>query len=156
MRIFDRLLRPFLVLSVLLIFLEVVVEVASRFIFHNPLPWGAEVSQTLLVWMTFVGAAAAFLRGEHIGIEMLAERLPRAARTVLHRVNVLILLAFLACGIRSGSKVVARVWDDVTASLQISAGVLYLALPVGFGLMTLFALWMLFMGKEKLDGGSPS
>ena len=46
MRIFDRLLRPFLVLSVLLIFLEVVVEVASRFIFHNPLPWGAEVSQT--------------------------------------------------------------------------------------------------------------
>ena len=76
MRIFDRLLRPFLVLSVLLIFLEVVVEVASRFIFHNPLPWGAEVSQTLLVWMTFVGAAAAFLRGEHIGIEMLAERLP--------------------------------------------------------------------------------
>ena len=38
----------------------------------------------------------------------------------------------------------------------ISAGVLYLALPAGFGLMTLFALWMLFTGKEKLDGGSPS
>ncbi len=156
MKRFDRLLRPFLILVVLLIFLEVVVEVASRFIFHNPLPWGAEASQTLLVWMTFVGAAAAFLRGEHIGIEMLVERLPRTARAVLHRVNVLILLAFLACGIRSGIRVVARVWDDVTASLQISAGVLYLALPVGFGLMTVFALWMLFTGNEKLNGGNAS
>ena len=156
MKRFDRLLRPFLILVVLLIFLEVVVEVASRFIFHNPLPWGAEVSQTLLVWMTFIGAAAAFLRGEHIGIEMLVERLSRTARAVLHRLNVLILLAFLVCGVRSGYRVVARVWDDVTASLQISAGILYLALPVGFGLMILFGLWMLITGNEKLDGRNPS
>ncbi|MDO4786994.1 MAG: TRAP transporter small permease [Fretibacterium sp.] len=151
MRIFDRLLRPFLILVVLLIFLEVVLEVASRFIFHNPLPWGAEASQTLLVWMTFVGAAAAFLRGEHIGIEMLVERLPRTARKVLIRLNVLIILAFLGYGIRSGCRVVARVWDDVTASLQISAGILYLALPVGFGLMALFGLWMLLTGRERLE-----
>lgn len=157
MRIFDRLLRPLLIFIVLLIFLEVVIEVASRFVFHNPLPWGAEFSQTLLVWMTFIGAAAAFLRGGHIGIEMLAERLPRVGRAVLHRVNVLIVLAFLVCGIRSGWRVVARVRDDVTASLQISAGVLYLALPVGFCLMALFGLWMLFTGNEKLeDGRDPS
>ena len=51
----------------------------------------------------------------------------------------------------------ARVRDDVTASLQISAGVLYLALPVGFCLMALFGLWMLFTGNEKLeDGRDPS
>ena len=150
MKLLDRILRVFLVVALILMFCEVIVEVSSRFIFHNPLPWGAEVSQTLLVWLTFVGSAAAFLRGEHIGVDMFADRLPRVARTALTRLNLLIVLAFLGCGIMSGYKVVTRVWDDVTASLQISAGVLYLALPVGFGLTFVFGLWMLFTGKDKL------
>ena len=153
MKCIERALRVFLIAAVVLVFLEVVVEVASRFIFHNPLPWGAEVSQTLLVWITFIGAAAAFLRGEHIGVEMLVERLPHAARSILRRLNLLLILAFLGCGIWSGCKVVLRVWDDVTASLQISAGVLYLALPVGFALTALFALWMLLTGRQKLSDG---
>ena len=149
-RFFDRALRVFLIGLLVVIFVEVVVEVASRFIFHYPLPWGAEVSQTLLVWMTFIGSAAAFLRGEHIGIDMLVERLPQVLRGFLQRLNLLIILAFLGCGIWSGFKVVTRVWDDTTASLQISAGILYLALPVGFGLMFLFGLWMLVTGNKKL------
>ena len=151
MKLLDRILRVFLIAALVLMFCEVIVEESSRFIFHNPLPWGAEVSQTLLVWVTFVGAAAAFLRGEHIGIDMFVECLPRGARAVLSRINVLIILAFLACGVWSGYKVVTRVWDDVTASLQISAGILYLALPVGFALAFAFGLWMLFTGHEKLS-----
>ena len=149
MKLLDRILRVFLIVALVLIFCEVIVEVSSRFIFHNPLPWGAEVSQTLLVWVTFVGAAAAFLRGDHIGVDMLISRLSGTARAVLTRINLLILLAFLGYGIWSGYKVVTRVWDDTTASLQISAGILYLALPVGFALMFVFGLWMLCTGREK-------
>ncbi len=151
MKLIDRILRVFLIVALVAMFCEVIAEVASRFIFHNPLPWGAEVSQTLLVWVTFIGAAAAFLRGDHIGVDMLISRLPRTARAVLTGANLLIILLFLGCGIQSGHKVVARVWDDVTASLQISAGILYLALPVGFALTFVFGLWMLFTGHEKLS-----
>ena len=152
MRFFERVLRLLLILVVILIFIEVTVEVASRFIFHIPIPWGAEVSQTLLVWMTFIGSAAAFLRGGHISVELFLERMSRRWRPLMNRLNVLIILTFLACGIASGFKVVSRVWNDVTASLGISAGVLYLSLPVGFALMAVFGLWMLFTGRDRLGG----
>ena len=150
MRFLDRILRPLLILAVVLIFVEVVVEVLSRFIFHIPLPWGAEVSQTLLVWLTFIGSAAASLRGEHIGIDLLVERLKPRPRAALNRLNALIILAFLCCAILSGVRVTSRVWGTTTASLQISAGILYLALPVGFGLMALIGLWTLLTGRDRL------
>jgi TRAP-type C4-dicarboxylate transport system permease small subunit len=132
-------------------FLEVVVEVASRFIFHYPIPWGAEVSQTLLVWTTFLGTAAAFLRNDHVNIEIFVEWLPAFARALLFRLNLLIILAFLGYGTWSGIQVARRTWRTTTAALQIPAGILYLALPVGFALTIICALWMFFTGKRKLE-----
>ena len=151
MKAIERILRPFLIAVVVLIFLEVAAEVASRFIFHYSIPWGTEVSQTLLVWMTFTGSAVAFMRNEHIGIDFLWERLPSLARTMLTRVNFLIIVVFLACGIWSGVQVVKRTWNGSTAALQIPAGILYLALPVGFALMIPFALRMIFNGKNTIE-----
>ena len=151
MRVIERILRFFLIVAVVLMFAEVVVEVSSRFIFHYPIPWGAEVSQTLLVWVTFIGAAVAFLRNDHISVEILTERLPRRARVALHRFNLLVILAFLVCGVWSGVQVVKRTWRGTTAALQIPAGIMYLALPVGFALTIIFALWMLFTGKNRIE-----
>ena len=154
MRVVERILRFFLVPAVTLILVVVVVEVTSRFIFHYPVPWGAEVSQTLLVWITFVGSAAAFLRNDHISIDFLAERLPHNARVVLRRFNLLVILTFLLCGTLSGIRVVSRTWRGTTAALRIPAGVIYLALPVSFAMMAVFALWMLFAGKDRIEGPS--
>lgn len=151
MKIIERILRFFLILAMTVIFVVVTAEVFSRFIFHISIPWGAEVSQTLLVWLTFIGSAAVFLRNEHINVDFLAERLQRRARIALGRLNLLIIMAFLACGVWSGIRVVTRTWRGTTAALQIPAGVLYLALPISFALMFLFALWMLFAGKEKVE-----
>ncbi|GHS94128.1 C4-dicarboxylate ABC transporter permease [Synergistales bacterium] len=149
MKFIERVLRFFLIIAVVLMFVEVVVEVSSRFIFHYPLPWGAEVSQTLLVWLTFIGSAAAFLRNDHVGIEFLVERLPDSIRKLSRRFNLLVIGAFLVCGTWSGIAVVRRTWRSATAALQIPAGILYMALPVGFALMIVFALWMLFTGKPR-------
>ncbi|MDR1740261.1 MAG: TRAP transporter small permease [Synergistaceae bacterium] len=140
----EALLRCFLTAAAILMFVEVVAEVASRFIFHYPLPWGAEVSQTLLVWLTFVGSAVVFNRRGHIGIDMFAERLPKRAQAVLNRACLAVIAAFLAVGIWSGVAVTMRTWKTTTAALQIPAGVMYLALPVGFALTALYALRMLF------------
>jgi TRAP-type C4-dicarboxylate transport system permease small subunit len=149
MKFFERLLRFFLIIAIILMFIEVVAEVSSRFIFHYPIPWGAEVSQTLLVWLTFIGAAAAFLRNEHVGIEILVEHLPNSLRAVLRRFNLLVMGAFLVCGTWSGVIVVRRTWRSATAALQIPAGILYMALPIGFVLTIAFALWMFFTGKDR-------
>lgn len=139
-----RLLRPFDVLlatAVIVICIEVLVEVFFRYVLHMPLPWGAEVAQTLLVWITFIGAALALSRGEHMVIKLAVNNLasPALRRTVQWTAH-LVVLGFLLLAVWSGWQVVERTWSMQTTSLQIPAGILYMALPAGCALMILVAL----------------
>ena len=139
-----RVLAPFDVLltaAVVVVTLEVLVEVFCRYVLQMPLAWGAEVSQTLLVWITFIGAALALYRGEHMVISLLVNKAPSPAlrRTVL-AIGHLAVLAFLVLGVWAGWQVVERTWSMRTTTLQIPAGILYLAFPFGCLLMILVAL----------------
>lgn len=136
-----RAVEAFLSIALIVVFAEVVTEVSARYIFHTPIPWGAEVSQTLLVWITFLGAAEAARRNEHMGVTFIRDAIPSK---IMHRIMVvsatLVMIAFLAIGTWSGWQVVTRTWSMRTTSLQIPAGILYLALPIGFVIMILAIL----------------
>lgn len=127
--------------AVVLTCIEVLVEVAFRYLFHLPLPWGAELSQTLLVWVTFVGAASALARGEHMAIGLAAQRIPSLRlRELVRLTGRLAVLGFLVLGVWAGALVTQRTWALQTTALQIPAGVLYFAFPVGCLLMLLIVL----------------
>jgi len=139
-----RVLSPFDILltaAVVVITIEVLVEVAFRYVLQKPLAWGAEVSQTLLVWITFIGAALALYRGEHMVINLVVNKLPGPAlRRAVLALGHLAVLAFLVLGFWAGWLVVERTWSMRTTTLQIPAGVLYLAFPFGCLLMIIVAL----------------
>ena len=136
--LFFRAVEIFLSIALLVVFAEVVTEVSSRYVFHTPLPWGAEVSQTLLVWITFLGAAEAARRKEHMAVTFSLDAVkPKRLRKFLKRSGIMIMLIFLAIGVWSGWQVVTRTWAMRTTTLQIPAGILYLALPSGFIIMML-------------------
>ena len=139
-----KLLTPFDILlttAVIVTCLEVLVEVSFRYVLNMPLSWGAEVSQTLLVWITFVGAALALYRSEHMVINLAVNKVSSPAlRRVLQGVAHLAVLGFLVLGTWSGWQVVERTWSMQTTSLQIPAGVLYMAFPTGCFLMILVVL----------------
>lgn len=143
-----RLLRPFdilLAIAVVVTCLEVLVEVFFRYVLQMPISWGAEVSQTLLVWITFVGAALALLRGEHMVIKLAVNKVTSPAlRRVIQFIAQLAVLGFLVLGTWAGWQVVERTWGMQTTSLQIPAGILYLAFPAGCFLMMFVALRDLF------------
>ncbi|HDQ93669.1 MAG TPA: TRAP transporter small permease [Synergistetes bacterium] len=123
-------------IALLLIFAEVVIEVSARYIFLAPIPWGAEFSKTLLVWLTFLGSAAAMRRGEHMVVSLVVEAIP--SPKLKKAVEILadaVMLLFLLIGIWAGWQVVMRTWALRTTALQIPAGILYLAFPVGCVLM---------------------
>ncbi len=125
-------------IALVVILTEVIVEVSARYIFHTSLPWGAEVSQTLLVWLTFLGAAEACRRNEHMAVRFILEGLPsKKLRKALDLSGKLIMLVFVSVSIWSGWQVVQRTWSMKTTALQIPAGILYLALPAGFLIMIL-------------------
>ncbi len=151
----DRLFRAIdymLSVALFVIFAEVIVEVSARYIFSFPVPWGAELSQTLLVWITFLGSAVAMRYGEHMAIRLVLDILPWSfLRKGLEFLGDLFLLAFLIRGAWSGFLVVARTWGLKTTTLQIPAGVLYLAFPIGC-LFMIVGMWQfLIANRHKTD-----
>ena len=149
----ERAFRPLevlLALSIVAVFIEVLTEVTFRYLLHLPVPWGAEVSQTLLVWITFLGAALALFRGEHMAINLLLDRISSArVRKTFEITGDLAILAFLVIGAFGGVQVAVRTWSMQTTALQIPAGILYLAFPVGCLIMVPVVIRDLYLKVRK-------
>jgi TRAP-type transport system small permease protein len=81
----------------------VFVNVVLRYGFGTGVAASEELSRLLFVWMVFIGATAAYPRGEHMaftGLLVVVRRRPRllTALTVLIRLLVIAACAFLARG----------------------------------------------------------
>ena len=80
----ERILRRVVELSiVVLILVEAVIlfsGVISRYVFHNPIGWTDELASVLFLWIGMLGAAIAFLRGEHMRLTFVLERMKPEAR----------------------------------------------------------------------------
>lgn len=123
-------------LMVVLVFANVVLHLFSR-----DLAWVIELSELLLVWVTFLGAAAATRRGGHMAVSELVDLLGASMR---RRVEIAIRLA--VCGalvvlLVYGWRLVDASWGSVLTVLDWPMAVQYMALPVGAALTLVFAGW---------------
>ena len=116
-------------------------NVALRYAVGSSILWVEEASRYLMIWLTFLGAGLVLRYGGHIGIETLQERFPRAA-PALRAIILVALLAFFATMIWLGVVYSMRTWLQTTPVMQIPVGAVYLAMPVGFALMTVHLLIM--------------
>ena len=130
-----RPLEFLLAANVIVVFVLVILEVFSRYFFHVSIEWVAEVTQTLLVWLTFVGAAVALLSGDHMVINILLNKSSPGVRKAWELIGDLAILSFVVPGLIGGYQLVQRTWDMTTTTLQIPAGIMYLAFPLGCILM---------------------
>jgi tripartite ATP-independent transporter DctM subunit len=51
-------------------------EVFSRYVLDDAIVWADEVAGTLFLWLTMLGAVAAYRRGEHLGFTALVRHMP--------------------------------------------------------------------------------
>lgn len=118
-------------------------EVGARYLFNAPTKWAAELSQLLLVWGTFIAAAAILHRREHITITLLTDRFPAKIRHLQET------LVFAAVAVFSFSVVwygTPIAWDSfergrTTGSmLNIPTFWMEAAVPAGFALLGIQAL----------------
>jgi len=131
-----RPLEVLLIIGISAVFFEVIMEVISRYILHISIESGAEISQTLLVWITFIGSAVALLDKEHMAINILLEKISSSkTRKIVEIAGDIAILGFLVAGLVGGSQLVLKTWNLTTTVLQIPAGVLYLSFPLGCFLM---------------------
>jgi TRAP-type C4-dicarboxylate transport system permease small subunit len=70
-------------------------NVVLRYGFNSSIPMSEEVSRWLFVWMTFLGSIVAMQKKEHLGIDMIVERLPVLGQKIVLAVGHLLMLGVL-------------------------------------------------------------
>lgn len=60
-------------------------NIIMRKVFHNASTWAEEAIRYAIIWVTFVGSSQCAKSGNHVGIDILVEALPKAAESMSMR-----------------------------------------------------------------------
>ena len=71
-------------------------NVIARYVFHGTKGWAEELAVMLLIWTTFMGAAACYKRNLHATMDFLIARLPKKAQYWLRTVITAVLTVLFA------------------------------------------------------------
>ena len=129
--------------AVLLVVAEIVIlfaGVVARYGLHRPLIWSDELASILFLWLAMLGAAVAFHRSEHMRMTAIVGGAKPAMRAYLDMVATCAALAFLLLIAWPACEYAYEESYITTPALQIANIWRAAALPVGIGLMALFAL----------------
>lgn len=121
---------------VIMVFANVVMHAFSR-----DLAWVTEFAEFLMVWVTFLGGAAAARRGAHMTITEFVDKLGPRARQAADTAIALIVIAVLAALFWYGVGLVQAGWTNILTVLDWPMGLQYLALPVGSAITLVFAIY---------------
>lgn len=128
-------------------------QIVARYVFGAPFIWCEEVSRLILVWLTFVAAAALLRRGGDIAVDTFVDMLaPAWHRAVLAARDVLMMAVFglvawegfRLAGAVAGMPLVATEWPTAL-----------LAWPLVIG-CSLIVLHVLLRLLRSLSGAPPA
>jgi len=116
-----------------------VIDVAGRYLFNKPLLGAIEMSEFLMVFLSFGGLALAELRNGHITVDFFVSALPERARALLEAAGALLGIVFWGFVAWRATVHSSRIWaaGEVSANLTVPTWPFYLAVTVGSGLLAL-------------------
>jgi TRAP-type C4-dicarboxylate transport system permease small subunit len=106
-----------------------------RYIFDAPLQWPEELTQILLVWMTFIAAVGLSRQGLHIRVEIVENFLGTVSRNGLEAIYNILTLIFLATLIIGGWSMYEQLSFERTAALRWNLNLIYSVVPLSAAAM---------------------
>ena len=122
------------------LFLIVVLAVIGRYAFGKSLTWTEEVPRYLLIWISFLGAAACVARREHVGFDVLFNAFPTGVRRWLGAFIGVLILGFGWIVFRYGITFVVDFGPDLMETIPYKNYWYYIARPIAGALILLFSL----------------
>ena len=122
--------------------LDVLWGVLTRYAFGHQAPWTEELARLLLVWLSMLGTALAYAHRSHLGVDVLLLALAPPARLLAYTTIHLLVFAF-AAGVMTwgGGTLFLERMDagQVMSALPMRKAWLYLSIPFSGLLMSVFA-----------------
>jgi TRAP-type C4-dicarboxylate transport system permease small subunit len=136
---------------------DVLWGVATRYIIGRQASWSEELARFLLVWLSMIGAALAYIQHSHLGVDILTRSLDPSARRVARATGQLVVFLFAAAVmVYGGTTLFIERWNagQVMSALPMRKAWFYLSIPVSGSLITLFALDQLIASVTGKDSDS--
>jgi len=137
-----------------LMVLDVSWQVLSRFILKNPSSFSEELARFLLIWIGFFGAAYAFRKYSHLGLDIVTSNLESHLRVFAERfADAVCLLFFIVIMVFGGAKIMTLTLtlNQLSPALQVPMGYVYSVIPISGLLMCSFAIERLVFGRPHPD-----
>lgn len=145
-----RVLGVLLIVLMVVLVLDVVWQVAARYLVKSPSSFTDELARFLLIWVGLFGSAYALGKKRHLAIDILPSRLTgKKKRRLNNLIQSLIILFSLTVLVIGGIRlvVITLTLDQTSAALGIPLGYIYLALPLSGLFMIYYGLLDLFENK---------
>ncbi len=122
--------------------------------FGKDIAWTTELCELLMVWVTFLGGAAAARRGAHMSITEFLDKLSDEQRRAADAAIQGLAIAVLGLLVIYGWKITQAGWSNELTVLGWPMSTQNIALPVASLLTLLFAAWdlaLIVQGKTRAE-----
>lgn len=116
-----------------------VLDIGLRSAFRVSLAWAPEMTRYAIVWLVFIGGSLGARTGAHISIDVLSEMLPRSMALRILQAATLMAAGTSVAMAWFGITLVRQMYGfgQTSPSLLWPMWAVYLAIPIGFGLMAI-------------------
>ncbi|WP_279076035.1 TRAP transporter small permease [Bilophila wadsworthia] len=115
----------------------IALQVMLRNILSIPMPWAEESTVYMMIALAMYGSVFVIIEKGHLYVEVLVKNLPFFARQAVKIVVLAIQIIFMGTIIWFSQESLAHAAHVEAISLGISMQVPYMAIPIGFSLMSL-------------------
>ncbi len=142
-----------LIFLMVLMVVDVVWQVFTRFILRYPSSVTEEIATFLLIWVGLLGAAYALHEKAHLGIDLISSRLSgknrRYSSIFTYCTIVVIAISVFVAG---GSRLVyiTLKLEQVSPALQIKMGYIYSVIPISGLLMVFYSIGVVYNSMLEL------
>ena len=128
-------------------------QVVSRYIFNAPSTITEDLLRYLLVWSCMIGSMFAFYSGDHLALTLLSDRLNTKQLIIYNIVlDLVILLFFIVFFIPGGIKLVVSAMKQLSPSLQLPMGYVFIIIPITAILISLIKVGAIIKNILALKG----
>lgn len=128
-------------------------QVVLRYLFNSSIDWADELARLCFVWSIFLAIPLGLKGGGHIGIEMLAARMPQPLQTLVARFVAMLGACLLLLVAYESALIAWDQWDELMASLPASAAWFIVPLAVCGVHGALHLIWQALTGEKHVDAG---
>jgi TRAP-type C4-dicarboxylate transport system permease small subunit len=150
----ERLVRFVMILLLSGMVCLIFAQVVFRYLLNHPLTWTEELSRHFMIWAAFLGAAIAYRKKAHLGVDVLVLQFSPRWQGVMVWFVHLVAILFAGFLVYYGIAIVKKTMHQLSSALGIPMGCIYASIPVGAAILLLFAVEKLLERNVSTDNGS--